>query len=154
MVLKIEMATSSDIEELAELRILQQKDDWQEEYEDKMNLKETTKKYLSKHLNGDIYFFIARESNKIIATCGIQIIEYLPQCNDNGLMGHICDVFTQKEYRKRGIQTSLLKKCTDFARKKGVKMIQLSTDNPEAISIYKRIGFKHDKLMMIWEKGK
>ena len=43
MVLKIEMATSSDIEELAELRILQQKDDWQEEYEDKMNLKETKK---------------------------------------------------------------------------------------------------------------
>ena len=37
------MATSSDIEELIELRILQQKDDWQEEYEDKMNLKETKK---------------------------------------------------------------------------------------------------------------
>ncbi len=43
MALKIEMATSSDIEELIELRILQQKDDWQEEYEDKMNLKETKK---------------------------------------------------------------------------------------------------------------
>ena len=43
MALKIEMATSSDIEELIELRIFQQKDDWQEEYEDKMNLKETKK---------------------------------------------------------------------------------------------------------------
>ena len=43
MALKIEMATSSDIEKLIELRILQQKDDWQEEYEDKMNLKEKKK---------------------------------------------------------------------------------------------------------------
>ena len=152
-ILKIEMANNEDIEELSKLRVLQQKDDWQEEYEDKMDLKETTKKYLNTHLNKDIYFFIIRENNKIVATCGLQIIEQLPQCNNNGLMGYICNVFTRKEYRKRGIQTNLLNKCIDFANKKDVKMIQLSTDNPEAISIYKKIGFEQDKLMMIW-KGK
>ena len=151
--LKIEMANNEDIEELINLRILQQKDDWQEEYENKMDLKETTKKYLNTHLNKDIYFFIIRKNNKTIATCGLQIIEQLPQCNNNGLMGYICNVFTRKEYRKRGIQTNLLNKCIDFANKKDVKMIQLSTDNPEAISIYKKIGFEQDKLMMIW-KGK
>lgn len=152
-ILKIEMANNEDIEELSKLRVLQQKDDWQEEYEDKMGLRETTKWYLNTHLNKDIYFFIIRENNKIVATCGLQIIEQLPQCNNNGLMGYICNVFTRKEYRKRGIQTNLLKKCIDFANKKGVKMIQLATDNPEAISIYKKIGFEQDKLMMIW-KGK
>ena len=152
--LKIEMANNEDIEELINLRILQQKDDWQEEYENKMDLKETTKKYLNTHLNKDIYFFIIRKNNKIIATCGLQIIEQLPQCNNNGLMGYICNVFTRKEYRKRGIQTNLLNKCIDFANKKDVKMIQLSTDNPEAISIYKKIGFEYDKLMMIWRKEK
>ena len=152
-ILKIEMANNEDIEELSKLRVLQQKDDWQEEYEDKMDLKETTKKYLNTHLNKDIYFFIIRENNKIVATCGLQIIEQLPQCNNNVVMGYICNVFTRKEYRRRGIQTNLLKKCIDFARKKDVKMIQLSTDNPEAISIYKKIGFEQDKLMMIW-KGK
>ena len=152
-ILKIEMANNEDIEELSKLRVLQQKDDWQEEYEDKMDLKETTKKYLNTHLNKDIYFFIIRENNKIVATCGLQIIEQLPQCNNNGVMGYICNVFTRKEYRKRGIQTNLLNKCIDFANKKDVKMIQLSTDNPEAISIYKKIGFEQDKLMMIW-KGK
>ena len=152
-ILKIEMANNEDIEELSKLRVLQKKDDWQEEYEDKMGLRETTKWYLNTHLNKDIYFFIIRENNKIVATCGLQIIEQLPQCNNNGLMGYICNVFTRKEYRKRGIQTNLLNKCIDFANKKDVKMIQLSTDNPEAISIYKKIGFEQDKLMMIW-KGK
>lgn len=69
-------------------------------------------------------------------------------------MGYICSVFTKKEYRRRGVQTNLLKKCIDFACKEDVKMIQLSTDNPEAISIYKKIGFEYDKLMMIWKKEK
>ena len=147
--LKIEMANNEDIEELSKLRILQQKDDWKKEYEDKTNLYEKTRRYLNKHLNKDIYFFIVKKDNKIIAKCGIQIIEYLPQCNDNGLTGYICDVFTIPEYRRKGFQTKLLKECIEFARKKEVKMIQLSTDNPEAISIYKKMSFKHDKLMMI-----
>ncbi len=76
--LKIEMANKADIEELTNLRVLQQKDEWQEEYEDKMNLKEITETYLNKHLNNDIYFFVVRENNKIVATCGLQIIEQLP----------------------------------------------------------------------------
>lgn len=146
---KFEMANILEIEELSKLRILQQKDDWQEEYEDNTNLSDRTKKYLEKHLNNDIYFFVAKDNYKIIATCGIQILEYLPQCNENGLMGYICDVFTKQEYRKKGIQTKLLKQCIEFANKKEVKMIQLSTDNPEAISIYKKMGFEFDKLMMI-----
>ena len=63
--LKTEMANKADIEELINLRILQQKDEWQEEYEDKNNLKEITKTYLNKHLNNDIYFFFFQENNKI-----------------------------------------------------------------------------------------
>lgn len=152
--LKVKVANITDIEELAKLRILQQKDEWQNEYEDEMNLYEKTKEYLNKHLNKDIYFFITKNNDKIIATCGIQIIQYLPQCNDNGLMGYICDVFTLPEHRKKGIQTKMLKECIEFAKKKEVKMIQLSTDNPDAISIYKKIGFEYDKLMMIWKEGK
>ena len=56
--LKTEMANKADIKELINLRILQQKHEWQEEYEDKNNLKEITKTYLNKHLNNDIYFFV------------------------------------------------------------------------------------------------
>lgn len=64
--LKTEMANKADIEELINLRILQQKDEWQEEYEDKNNLKEITKTYLNKHLNNDIYFFLFEKIIKLL----------------------------------------------------------------------------------------
>lgn len=52
------IAGKEDIEELSKLRVIQQKEDWKEEYpkgEDKKNY-EITQKYLIKHLNEDIIF--------------------------------------------------------------------------------------------------
>ena len=81
------IASKSDIEKIASIRISQQKDDWKEQYEDKYDLLKTTKAYLEKHLNKDFFAFIEEIDNRIIAICCLQIIEYLPQCNDNGKQG-------------------------------------------------------------------
>lgn len=140
------LATDKDIEELSQLRILQQKDDWQEEFEDKYNLLNVTREYLKAHLNKDIYMFIEEDAD-IIATCGIHIINYLPQCNDNEKKGYICNVYTKKEYRNRGIQTRLLKECIKFAKEENICYIDLFT-NKEASSFYKKIGFEFDDLIM------
>ena len=54
------IAEKRDIEELSKLRVLQQKEDWKEDYpegEDK-RLYEVTKKFLIRHLNEDIIFFV------------------------------------------------------------------------------------------------
>lgn len=142
------LSNEKDIEQLSKLRIQQQKDDWDDEYEDKYNLLNTTIEYLNKHLNKDLFIFIEESNNIIIATCGIQIIEYLPQCNDNGLQGFICNVYTDKKYRCKGIQTKLLKQVISFAKEKNLCELSLSTDNDKAISIYKKMGFKFDDLIM------
>ncbi|MBQ9833639.1 MAG: GNAT family N-acetyltransferase [Bacilli bacterium] len=142
------LSSEKDIEQLSKLRIQQQKDDWDDEYEDKYNLLNTTIEYLNKHLNKDLFIFIEESNNIIIATCGIQIIEYLPQCNDNGLQGFICNVYTDKKYRCKGIQTKLLKQVISFAKEKNLCELSLSTDNDKAISIYKKMGFKFDDLIM------
>lgn len=97
------LATDKDIEELSQLRILQQKDDWQEEFEDKYNLLNVTREYLKAHLNKDIYMFIEEDAD-IIATCGIHIINYLPQCNDNEKK----DIFVMF-IRKKSIETGEFK---------------------------------------------
>lgn len=142
------LSNEKDIEQLSKLRIQQQKDDWDDEYEDKYNLLNTTIEHLNKHLNKDLFIFIEESNNIIIATCGIQIIEYLPQCNDNGLQGFICNVYTDKKYRCKGIQTKLLKQVISFAKEKNLCELSLSTDNDKAISIYKKMGFKFDNLIM------
>lgn len=142
------LANKEDIISLSELRILQQKDDWKEEFEDKYNLFECTKNFLDKHLNKDLYVFVEENSDGIISTCGLQIIEYLPQCNDNGKEAYICNVYTKEEYRCKGIQTSLLNGVIDFAKDQNISELNLSTDNEKAISIYKKVGFKFDDLIM------
>lgn len=144
------IARCEDVEEISRLRVLQQKDDWKEEYpkEKDKEFYEITRNYLKEHLNKDIFFFLEIENNKIIANCGLQIINYMPQCVESGVKGYICDVFTVKEYRKKGIQTNLIKECITFARENNIIELKLSSDNPEAIRIYQRQGFEYDKLMM------
>lgn len=59
-------------------------------------------------------------NNKIILTCGLQLIKYMPQCVESRVEGYICDVFTLKEYRRKGIQTNLIKECIRFAKENNI----------------------------------
>ncbi len=144
----IRLADIKDIDELCDLRVSQQKDDWDDEYEDKFDLYHTTKKYLEKHLNKDVYLFLNIADGKIVATCGLQIIEYLPQCNDNGRYGFIFNVFTLREYRRKGLQYELIEKVIKFAKERELCEISLSSDSDDAIKLYKKFGFEFDDLMM------
>ena len=143
------IAKYEDIEEISKLRVMQQKDDWKELYPNKdEEFYIITKNYLKEHLNKDIFFFIETIENKIVATCGLQVIKYMPQCVESGIEGYICDVFTWKEYRRKGIQTNLIKECIKFSKKNNIIELKLSSDNPEAIRIYQGQGFVHDELIM------
>ncbi len=143
------IAKYEDIEEISKLRVMQQKDDWKELYPNKdEEFYIITKNYLEEHLNKDIFFFIEIIENKIVATCGLQVIKYMPQCVESGIGGYICDVFTLKEYRRKGIQTNLIKECIKFSKKNNIIELKLSSDNPEAIRIYQGQGFVYDELIM------
>lgn len=144
----IKIATNEDIEEICKLRILQQKEDWKEEYVDKFDLYNSTKKFMINHLNKDLYIFLKIINENIVATCGLQIIDYLPQCNDNGKYGHICNVYTVVEKRKQGIQKELLNEVIKFAKEKKLSELSLCTDNKDAIMLYKKVGFYFDSTIM------
>ena len=106
------LANEYDINELITLRIRQQQN---------YNLSINTRDYLTNHLNKDLYIFIESRDNKIVATCSLQIIKKLPQCNNNEIYGYICNVFTKEEYRNQKLQTKLLQNCIDFAKKHNLK---------------------------------
>lgn len=142
------IANKMDIDKIVQIRIKQQKAIWKDEYDDKYNLVNTTKKYLEKHLNNDFYAFIEEKGNDIIAICCLQVVEYIPQCNDNGKHGYICNVYTSDDFRNKGIQTNLLKKVINFAKENNLCELNLATDSEKAISIYKKLGFEFDNLTM------
>lgn len=141
-------ANKNDIDKIVQIRIKQQKDIWKDEYVDMYNLLSTTKTYLENHLNNDFYAFIEEKDSNIIAICCLHIIEYIPQYNDNGKHGYICNVYTSDEFRNKGIQTNLLRKVINFAKENNLCELSLSTDSEKAISIYKKLGFEFDTLTM------
>lgn len=85
---------------------------------------------------------------KIIATCGLQRIDMLPQCNDNGQYGYMFNVFTVEEYRRQGIQSRLIENVLSYSEKCGLTEIKLEADSEYAISLYEKYGFEHDVLFM------
>lgn len=154
--INIRVATIDDIQQLVNLRILQQRDDWGSEYINyDCNFYARTSNALSDFLYKEDglqpskgVIFIAEIHGKIIATCGLQRIDMLPQCNDNGQYGYVFNVFTVKEYRKQGIQSRLIENVLSYSEKYGLTEIKLETDSEDAISLYKKCGFEHDTLFM------
>lgn len=130
------------------IKIATKKDDWKEEYVDKFNLYNSTKKFMINHLNKDLYIFINIIKGNIVATCGLQIIDLLPQCNDNGKIGYICNVYTVRSKRRQGLQKELLKEIIKFAKENEIYELSLDTDNKDAIMLYEKIGFHFDNLAM------
>lgn len=142
------LANYNNIEELITLRIKQQQEVWNTEYKDMYNLTNTTRNYLTEHLNKDLYVFITIIDNRIVATCSLQIINKLPQCNNKEIYGYISNVFTLEEYRNQKLQTKLLKDCLYLAKKKGITELQLISGK-SSLEFYKKFGFK-----LIYQKDK
>lgn len=146
----IRQANTGDIDKLAILRVEHQKAEGKEEYDcDDIILQNNSKIFLDKHLNNDYFLFIKEINNEIIATCAIQIIEYLPlYTNLSGKVGYISNVYTKEQYRNRGFQKELMKECIDFLKSKNIIIAELGTSNPIAINLYKKFGFYNNKNAM------
>ncbi len=151
--IRIKIADSEDIENLARMRVVQQIEDWEKTlpnctfdgYAEKFYV--LTKDYLLARLNKSIFYFVMYEQNKLIAMCAIEETESLPQitaCAGNaGRSGCIAGVYTLPENRGKSLQQILMKNLLDFAKKQGFDEITLTTNTPDAKHIYKKLGFKY-----------
>ncbi|WP_144554971.1 GNAT family N-acetyltransferase [Bacillus sp. X1(2014)] len=74
------------------------------------------------------------EDNGIMTAC-------VSTAAENSMSAMIVGVCTRKEYRRKGLATSIMKKVVQDVLNEG-KTLCLFYDNPEAGRIYKRLGFK------------
>lgn len=150
----VRLATIDDINQLADLRMLQQREDWGTDYEDyDGNFYNRTVSALKQFIGCDkqkskAVIFIAEAHGAIIATCGLQSISMLPQCNDNGNYGFIFNVFTMEDFRRHGVQSMLLEEVLGYAKEIGITEVKLETDSEIAIKLYEKHGFEKDELFM------
>lgn len=90
----------------------------------------------------DFYVFVARDGQKIVGTATIYFKKplYKP-------VGWVEDVIVLPEYRGQRIAARLVQTLIDTAKKKEVKVINLTVgyQRRQAFALYKKMGFKKRK---------
>lgn len=145
------IATSNNIDDIVALRVEMQIEDWNNTlFKDfscySSEFVKITKKHLIEKLNKSIHFAIMYLDNKPIAMCALEELSELPQitvCSEkNGRHCCLVSVYTKPNYRGNGYQQQLIKYLLDFAKLENFNDITLTTNTPDAVHIYEKVGFK------------
>lgn len=136
-------ATKEDIEELVRLRIAYMIDDFGKISDSERDaLEKQLPVYFFKKLGTELIVFVARDEERIVSVAYLQVIEMPANVMLlNGLYGEVLNVFTEKEYRGRGLCTQLMENLIAYGEKLSLGRIDLSATR-DGFPIYKKVGFE------------
>ncbi len=144
------IAEEKHIKDIVTLRVEMQIEDWNNTLNKDFSsyaseFAAITENHICNRLNKSLYFAIMYLENTPIALCGIEELMELPQitiCTEkSGRHGCIVSVYTKPKYRGNGCQQELLNYLLDKAKKENFNDITLTTNTPDAVHIYEKIGF-------------
>ena len=83
--------------------------------------------YYTRHMaDGTFVAWLALDGDKTIGTSGMSFVEKPPYFGcPSGRIGLLSSMFTDKEYRRKGITSELLKRVVDEARNYGCGTVQI-----------------------------
>ena len=134
--------SEKDLNTFIEMRINQLREEGAKE---DIDLKPALLDYYTRHLkNGTFFSWIAVENGKIIGTSGMSFVEKPPYFGcPSGRIGLLSSMFTNPNYRRRGIAKELLNRVVDEARDYGCGTIQI-TASDIGVKLYTAYGFVHN----------
>ena len=139
-----EKAIVNDIEQLTDLRLAYIQEDFGDVDEaDLEAMKATLPDYYFRHLNNDLYAYIARSDAGEIIACAFLLIVEKPTSPAfiTGKTGTVLNVYTKPEHRHKGYAKRLMEMVLEDAAKERVSVIELkSTD--EGYCLYQSVGFE------------
>ena len=138
-----EKATTKDISALTDLRIAYLQEDLGVITEDDLQkLQASLPGYYEKHLNKDLMVYVAREEDTIISCAFLLIVEKpMSPAFITGKTGTVLNVYTKKEYRRKGYAKKLMTKMLEDAKAQEVSVIELKATE-DGYPLYKSIGFE------------
>lgn len=92
--------------------------------------------------NQDQELIVVEQEGEIIGTMQLSFMQYLTY--QGGIRAQIEAVRVHKSQRGKGVGEIFLQWAIDHAKKRGVHLIQLTTDKkrPKALKFYEKLGFK------------
>ena len=98
--------------------------------------------YFDRKLGTELIAFVARDEERIVSVAYLHIIE-MPANSIllNGMYDEVLSVYTEPEYRGKGLCTRLMQNLVEYGRKIGLGRIDLSATDA-GYPVYAKIGFK------------
>ena len=102
-----------------------------------------TYNYFKEHISDDSFIaWVAINNGEIVATSGLCFYNVPPTHNNTtGRIAYIMNMYTQPDFRKRGIASKLLEYLVDEVKLRNCKKITLNASQMGR-TIYKKYGFE------------
>ena len=144
MDVRIEQANVSDIPELIALRLAYLADDIGElSDEQRLELPDEIRPYLTWHMGRDLRVFVAREDQ--IACCAwLLLVDKPPSPRfPRGKTGVLFNVYTRRECRRRGLARRVMQALLADARSLELDVVELHATE-DGYPLYQSLGFADD----------
>ncbi|MGN0326951.1 MAG: GNAT family N-acetyltransferase [Lachnospiraceae bacterium] len=112
---------------------------------EEMDLTPALQDYYNRHLSdGTFVAWLAMDGDKIIGTSGMSFVEKPPYFGcPSGKMGLLSSMFTDPDYRRKGIAKELLSRVIKEAKDYGCGTVQI-TASDMGVKLYTDYGFVHN----------
>ena len=131
--------TEKELDVFIRMRIRQLREEGAKE---DIDLAPALRDYYDRHMaDGTFVSWLAMDGNRIAGTSGMSFVEKPPYFGcPTGKIGMLSSMFTDPEYRRRGIAKELLSRVVDEARAYGCGTVQI-TASDMGVLLYTDFGF-------------
>ncbi len=138
--------TVADLDTYIQMRINQLREEGANE---DFDLAPALKDYYMRHMaDGTFVSWLALDGEKIIGTSGMSFVEKPPYFGcPSGRIGLLSSMFTNPDYRRKGIARKLLHRVIEEARAYGCGTVQI-TASDLGVKLYTDYGFVHNQNFM------
>ena len=146
MQIEYKRLTENELDTFIELRINQLREEGAKE---DIDLRPALKDYYLRHLaDGTFVSWLAFDGKKIVGTSGMSFVEKPPYfACPSGKIGLLSSMFTNPDYRRKGIAKELLSRVVKEAKDYGCGTVQI-TASDMGVKLYTDFGFVHNQNFM------
>ena len=140
--------SENEIDEVIRLRINQLTEEYTNEGKEPpkdVDLESVLRDFYERHMaDGTFVSWLAFDGDKIVGTSGMTFMEKPPYFTcPTGRMGLLSSMYTDPDYRRKGIAMELLSRVVEEARAYGCGTIHVTASNM-GVKLYTAFGFKHN----------
>ena len=139
MAIEYRKLTEKDLDTFIRMRITQLREEGATE---ELDLVPALQDYYRRHMaDGTFVSWLAVDGERIVGTSGMSFVEKPPYFScPSGRIGLLSSMFTDPDYRRRGIAKELLRRVVEEARTYGCGCVQI-TASDMGVLLYTDFGF-------------